>query len=61
MMENKPFKSINEQIDLLKERGLIIEDIPYAYRILSHVNYYRLSGYTLTLRRNDEFHKNITL
>lgn len=60
-MENKPFKFINEQIDILKERGLVIEDIPYACRILSHVNYYRLSGYTLTLRKNDEFYKNVTL
>ena len=50
-MENKPFKSINEQIDILKERGLIINDIPYAYNVLSHVNYYRLSGYTLTFSK----------
>jgi abortive infection bacteriophage resistance protein len=60
-MENKPFKSINEQVDILKERGLIINDITYAHRVLSHVNYYRLSGYTLTLRRNNEFYSNVTL
>lgn len=60
-MDSKPFKSINEQIDILKERGLVIEDIACAYRVLSHVNYYRLSGYTLTLRKNDEFYSNVTL
>lgn len=60
-MESKPFKSIIEQIDILKERGLIIEDIAYAKKVLSRINYYRLSGYTLTLRRNDKFYSNVTL
>lgn len=60
-MENKPFKSIREQIDILKERGLIIDNDSYAHKVLSHVNYYRLSGYTLTLRKNDKFYKNITM
>ncbi len=60
-MENKPFKSINEQIDLLKERELIINDISYVHKVLSHINYYRLSGYTLTLRKNNKFYKNITM
>jgi len=40
---------------------LIINDIPYAHSVLSHVNYYRLSGYTLTLRTNDEFYTTVTL
>ena len=60
-MENKPFKSISEQVNLLKARGLIIDDLPYAYNVLSHVNYYRLSGYSLTLRENDQFHSSVTL
>lgn len=60
-MESKPFKSIKEQIQILKERGLIINDEDYAYKTLSHINYYRLSGYTLTLRRNNKFYNNITL
>lgn len=60
-MQSKPFKSIYEQIEILKERGLIISDEAYAYTVLSHVNYYRLSGYTLTLRKNNKFYNNITL
>ncbi|MFZ3578058.1 Abi family protein [Virgibacillus sp. DJP39] len=60
-MESKPFKSVNEQIDILIDRGLTVDDRSYAYSVLSHVNYYRLSGYTLTLRKNDEFYKNVTL
>ena len=60
-MESKPFKSIQEQIEILKERGLIVNDEAYAYRVLSHVNYYRLSGYTLTLRKDNKFYNNIEL
>ena len=57
----KPFKSIKEQIEILKERGMVIRDDDYAFRILSHVNYYRLSGYTLTLRKNNIFYNNVKL
>jgi len=38
-----------EQLDLLKRRGMLIEDEVEAAAILSRVNYYRLSGYR-TLR-----------
>ena len=34
-----------EQLDLLKRRGMLIEDEVEAIAILSRVNYYRLSGY----------------
>lgn len=37
----KPFKSIDEQIEILKERGMVIKDYNYASKVLSHVNYYR--------------------
>ena len=60
-MKSKPFKTIIEQIEILKARGLLIDDEIYASRVLSNINYYRLSGYTLTLRRNDKFYKNVTL
>ena len=57
----KPFKNIEEQIEILKERGMVIKDSDYASRVLSHVNYYRLSGYTLTLRRDNVFYNNVKL
>jgi abortive infection bacteriophage resistance protein len=60
-MASKPFKTISEQVELLRERGLIINNEEYAFDILSHVNYYRLSGYTLTLRKNDVFYSDVTL
>ena len=41
----KPFKTIDEQIALLKERGLIVVDEDFAKRVLSEINYYRLEGY----------------
>ncbi len=42
---NKPALSIKQQIDLLKSRGLNVEDEEYAARVLSNVNYYHLEGY----------------
>lgn len=59
MYDDKPFKTIDDQIRILKERKLIIEDEEEARYILSNINYYRLSGYTLTVRKNDEFYSGI--
>lgn len=59
-MDQKPYKTIDEQVEILKDRGLIISDEDYAKRCLTQLNYYRLSGYTLTLRKNNSFYKNIT-
>ena len=55
----KPFKTIEEQIAILEDRGLIIEDKEYAKKSLSNLNYYRLSAYTLTIRKNDRCYNNI--
>lgn len=43
---NKPPLSINEQISLLKKRGLIINDERNAEYSLKSIGYYRLSGYS---------------
>jgi len=55
----KPFLTIDEQINLLKSRGLIIKDIDEARNALEYHNYYRLSGYSLTLRKNDKFYEGV--
>mgnify|MGYP000868630487 CR=1 FL=1 len=47
----KPFKTFEEQIAILESRGLRIENESFAIEILSHVNYYRFSGYAF-LRQN---------
>lgn len=41
----KPAKTYEEQIDVLIERGLIVDDRPFAEHCLAHHNYYRLSPY----------------
>lgn len=59
----KPFQSINDQINLLKNRNLTINDdeIDKARKFLLNNNYYRISGYTLTLRANDKFYESASL
>lgn len=57
---HKQFKTIEEQIELLKSRGLSIPDEPVAKKFLIENNYYRVSGYSLTLRTNDVFHEGST-
>ena len=60
MQEEKGFKTLDEQLDILASRGLTINQREYAKRFLLHNNYYRVSGYSLTLRNNDVFYKEAT-
>lgn len=57
-MPDKEFKTIEEQINILKERGLKISNETEAADFLKYNNYYRISGYSLTLRNHDVFSKN---
>lgn len=41
----KKAKTFDEQINILEKRNLVIEDKDEAKKILSKINYYRLSGY----------------
>lgn len=54
-MANKVFQTIEEQIAILESRGLTIVDKSAAQEFLIRNNYYRFSGYTLTMRSNDVF------
>ena len=54
-MADKGFKTIQEQLEILRSRGLTINDELEAMDFLRHNNYYRISGYSLTLRKNDVF------
>lgn len=56
-MPEKDFKTIDEQLGILRSRGLTIEDDAKARDFLLRNNYYRISGYSLTLRKNDIFTK----
>ena len=44
-MKSKTFKTLDEQIDILKNKGLVIDDIDSAKSILLRENYFFLSGY----------------
>ncbi len=44
----KPPLTIEQQVDLLASRGLIIADRNFAHHHLQFINYYRLSGYTIS-------------
>ncbi len=55
-MITKEFKTLNEQIDILKEKGLTIKDEEYAKKILMRENYFFLNGYRhLFLVEKDKF------
>ena len=56
-MADKGFKTLDEQIEILQSRGLRIDDEEKAKQFLLRNNYYRISGYSLTLRKNDTFSK----
>lgn len=55
-MADKEFKTIEEQLAILESRGLQISDKAAAGNFLHRNNYYRVSGYSLTLRSHDAFY-----
>ena len=60
-MEIKRATTIEEQISLLKERGIIIDNENEAADFLSNVNYYTLSGYLHAFKTNDSFPEGMTM
>lgn len=44
-MKSKTFKTLDEQIDILTKKGLVIDDVDFAKSILLRENYFFLSGY----------------
>lgn len=46
--------SLSDQLNLLVNRGLAVDDQSEALHALSHISYYRLSGYAYPLRNRDE-------
>lgn len=37
--------STEQQIEILKERGLLIDDVGQAVKVLDTISYFRLAGY----------------
>ena len=56
----KCFRTHEEQVNLLVSRGLNVDNRQLAIDTLKQINYYRLSAYSLTLRKNDEFYPQAT-
>lgn len=52
---NKPAINVEKQIELLKSRNLIVNDIEFAQKILSNITYYRLSAFMKYFQVNDRF------
>lgn len=55
-MFNKNAFTIQQQIEQLKQRGLIITDKDEADHYLSHISYYRLAGYWWPMQADKEKH-----
>lgn len=56
----KPIKhptTFEEQVKILKERGLVIENEDYAIKVLSQINYYRMTAYLLPFKNTDKNYK----
>jgi len=56
----KPPTTFQEQVDLLKSRGLIINDSEKALQNISRINYYRLSSYYVPFQINRNLFKSET-
>jgi abortive infection bacteriophage resistance protein len=52
----KPALSIDQQIDQLVDRGMMINNRPLATHFLSQINYYRLSAYWLPFEEDHKTH-----
>ena len=58
-MANKIFKTLDQQIEILKAKGLTINDENFAKKILFRENYYFLTGYRHLFVRMPKTEKNI--
>jgi abortive infection bacteriophage resistance protein len=52
----KPSKTYAEQVEILRSRGMIIDDVLKAELALRHLNYYRLCGYWLPFEQDHATH-----
>ena len=55
----KPY-TIKEQIDKIRDHGIIISDENFATKMLMEISYYRLSGYMLQYRVSTDSHEMVT-
>ena len=52
-MKDKQFKNLDEQIQIFKSKGLVIDDEEYAKKVLLRENYFFLTGYRHVFMQSD--------
>lgn len=57
MRFGKPAKTAEEQVELLRSRGMVVADEVAAAHYLLHLNYYRLTGYWLLFEESHDPHR----
>jgi abortive infection bacteriophage resistance protein len=60
MVNIKSFKTYDELIQIMQDRGLEIQDVATAKDILHQINYYRFSAYFLTYKLGENFYPETT-
>jgi len=55
-MAPKPARTIADQMQLLKNRGMLFKDEPSAPHFLANISYYRLKGYWWDMQSNQAAH-----
>ncbi|SEP19493.1 Abortive infection bacteriophage resistance protein [Aquisalimonas asiatica] len=53
----KPATTVDEQVQLLLDRGMVIDDPDWARHYLQHINYYRLTAYWLPFESDHDTHQ----
>ena len=53
----KPALSHKEQVQLLRSRGMVVENLDEAEHFLANINYYRLAAYWLPFEKDHATHK----
>lgn len=49
--------TLAEQINILKQRGLIFENEEQAIAVLNHISYFRLASYWRVMEENSRIHR----
>ncbi|EMC45102.1 Abi family protein [Streptococcus mutans] len=57
----KQAKTIDEQLDILQNRGLVIKNQDYAYKVLQNINYYTLTGYLYLFKEGRNYCRDTSL
>ena len=61
MEYSKPPKTLDEQIEIIKNTGLVIDDEEKLKKYLINISYYHLSAYFKSFQHNDKFKSGTTL